>query len=513
MINRQGKTEYETIDLSSCSVDARAVEKIPRQIAERYTVLAVSMEGSQLTVATCNPMDLYALEDIRLVTNMRIQLVLCGKEDIESAIALHYSELDARTAATHVDIYESLADHYVYEMLAPSEEIQAPIVRLLNSLLLKAYNTNVSDIHIEPYETEVVIRMRRDGILQNDMTLPLSSHRGLIARTKILAHMDIAEKRRPQDGHFKTRLHDTEMHVRVSFVPTVYGEKGVLRFLTMNTAIDHQEQFGMTRENYETMLRMLKHPHGIIYFTGPTGCGKTTTLYAILEYLSHHPVNIVTIEDPVERCFPKLNQIQVNERADVTFDSMLRSVLRQDPDIIMVGETRDLETASTSVRAAITGHLVCSTLHTNDTVSAAVRLMDMGVPGYMIASSVVGVVAQRLVRKACRHCCEEYEADERELELLFGSGEPRPDRLTLIRSRGCRRCDGTGYRGRVAVHEMLEIDRGLRKLIAESRMVDEWYEYARNVNKISMLKDEVRKLVLEGITDLKEMERIVYGLD
>lgn len=512
MNSRQSKNEHEVIDLSTYQVDARAVEKIPKQIAVKYTVLAVRMEGSQLTVATSNPMNLYALEDIRLVTNMRIQMVLCKKEEIENAIDLYYSELDARSAAVYADSFDKLADAYFHEMLAPNEEIEAPIVRLLNSLLMKAYNTNVSDIHIEPYETEVVIRMRRDGILHNYMTLPLSSHRGLAARTKILAHMDIAEKRKPQDGHFKLCLHQTELHVRVSFVPAVYGEKCVLRFLTTNTKIDHKDTFGMSKDNYEKMMRLLKYPHGIIYFTGPTGCGKTTTLYAVLEYLSRRPVNIVTIEDPVERSIPKLNQIQVQERAGVTFEKALRAVLRQDPDIIMVGETRDLETASTSARASVTGHLVLSTLHTNDAVSAAVRLQDMGVPGYMAAASLVGVVAQRLVRKVCVHCMEEYDAGAEELEMLFGNGE-RPEAVKLKRGTGCHLCDGTGYRGRIAVHEILEINPGLRKLIAESKIVDELAEYARHILKVPSLKIEVRNLVMEGVTDIAEMEKITYGME
>lgn len=484
MNDRNARANIESVDLTTYPVDAAAVKKIPKQIAERYTVLAVHIEGSQLTVATCDPGDLYALEDIRLITNMRLRLVLCDKQDISHAIALHYSELDARTAASRAGDHGNPVEEYLQEMLMPSEEIGAPIVRLLNSLLLKAYTTNVSDIHLEPYEHETVIRMRRDGVLRHYMTLPLSSHRGLTARTKILAHMDIAEKRKPQDGHFKICLHEQEMHIRVSFVPTVYGEKGVLRFLTSHIQIDHRDSFGMSAENYARMKRMLKHPHGIIYFTGPTGSGKTTTLYSILEYLSQRPVNIVTIEDPVERTIPKLNQIQVHERAGVTFSSALRSVLRQDPDIIMVGETRDLETASTSVRAAITGHLVFSTLHTNDAASAAVRLLDMGVPDYMIAASLTGVVAQRLVRKVCMNC----------------------------RGKGCHLCDGTGYRGRIAIHEILEIDGDLRKCLTDSKMVYELSDYVGHIKGFSTLKDELEKLVRAGITDMREMETVTYGL-
>lgn len=513
MINRyQKNNEYETIDLATYPVDVRAVEKIPRQIASRYTVLAVHMEGSQLTVVTWNPLDLYALEDIRLVTNMRIVLVLSRKEEIESAINLYYSEVDARSAAIRADAYENLAESYMEELAWPDEEMQAPIVRLLNSLLLKAYNTNVSDIHIEPYEHETVIRMRRDGILKPYMMLPLVSHRGMVVRIKILAHMDIAEKRKAQDGHFRLNLHGTEMNVRVSFVPTVYGEKCVLRFLTTNTTIDYADTFGMTPANYEKMKRLLKNPHGIIYVTSPTGSGKTTTLYEILKQLADEPVNIMTIEDPVEQNIPKLNQIQVNERAKVTFDSALRAVLRQDPDIIMVGETRDLETAATSARASITGHLVFSTLHTNDAVSAAIRLQDMGVPSYMVAASVVGVVAQRLVRKVCPYCGEEYEADDGEKAILYGSADKAPASLKLKKGKGCHLCDDTGYRGRIAIHEILEMDSGLRKLVSECKMIDELEEYAVHTLHMSTLADEARILVLDGITDIREMEKITYSI-
>lgn len=509
--NKFQKTEFEIIDLSTYSVDIRATEKIPKQIALKYTVLAVRMEGSQLTVVTWNAMDLYALEDIRLVTNMRILLVLCEKEDILSAIELYYSEVDARSAAVHADAYENLEETYFEDTLLSDNTMEAPIVSLLNSLLLKAYNTNVSDIHMEPFEKETVIRMRRDGTLQTYMTLPMSSHRGMVVRTKILANMDIAEKRKAQDGHFRMKLRDMELNVRVSFIPTLHGEKGVLRFLNSNTQIDNGETYGMAAHNYQKMKNLLKHPHGIIYITGPTGSGKTTTLYSVLEQLSNEPVNIMTIEDPVERTISKLNQVQVNERAQVTFDSALRAVLRQDPDIIMVGETRDLETASASARAAITGHLVFSTLHTNNAVSAVVRLQDMGVPGYMVGASMAGIVAQRLVRKVCPYCGVEYEAGERERKILYGEEDVAHPPLNLKRGKGCHLCDETGYRGRVAVHEILEIDSGLRKLISECKMIDEIEEYAICKRNMSTLADEVRNLVLSGVTDMKEMEKIIYS--
>lgn len=501
----------EVIDLSTCHVDERAVEKIPKLIAVRYQVIAVAISGNTLTVAANDPMNLYALEDIRLVTNMQIRLVLEKLSAIEYAIDFYYSEVEARRAIDSANEHAVIPNAWLDDVLIQADGEQAPIVRILNSLLMKGYNTNVSDIHIEPYETETVIRMRRDGMLLPYMTLSSSLHQALVARVKILAQMDIAEKRKPQDGHFKMYLEEAALNIRVSFIPTIYGEKGVLRYLTTNTAIDFCDTFGMRPENYKKMLRLLTIPYGLIYLTGPTGSGKTTTLYSILQYMSSKLVNIVTIEDPVERCLPRLSQMQVNEKAGVTFETGLRALLRQDPDIIMIGETRDFETANISARAAITGHLVFSTLHTNDAVSSVIRLKDLGLENYIIANSVTGIVAQRLVRKICPYCREAYEADDRERKLLK-LGRDFPSKVTLRRGKGCFLCDETGYRGRVAIYEILEIDEGLRRIIASSKNMGELESYAREIQKMSFLRDEMQKLVLDGITSIEEMQKITSEL-
>lgn len=502
----------ELVDLDIYHIQEMAVEKIPKTLALKYNVIAIDMDGSQLTIATNDPMNLYAIEDVRLITNMQVKVVLADRPAIERAIEIYYAEVDVRMAAATASQAVLMSGAFLDNMMAGGEDEQAPIVRLLDSLLIRGYNTNVSDIHIEPYEKETVVRMRTDGMLLPYMTLSPALHQGLVARTKILAQMDIAEKRKPQDGHFKTCLDGIEINIRVSFVPTIYGEKGVLRFLTTNTPIDHIGTFGMSEENYRKILAILKNPHGIIYLTGPTGSGKTTTLYSILQYMSNKPVNISTIEDPVEKNIPKINQIQVNELAGVTFDSGLRALLRQDPDIIMVGETRDYETASISARAAITGHLVFSTLHTNDAVSSAIRLQDMGLPAYMVAGSVVGIVAQRLVRKVCLHCGEEHEASEKEKRILFG-GKADGRIVRIRRGRGCHICSETGYKGRVAVHEVLAVDAGIRRMISDGSSVDELRAYAVETLHMTLLRDEVRKLVLEGITTVEEMEKITYSLD
>lgn len=504
--------ELEVIDLGTYPVDRKAVEMIPRKIAAKYHVIAVEAGRNNLTVAVDDPMNLYALEDIRLVTKHNIRLVLTDTDSIDKAIDIYYAEVDARIAATKANRSVKFHDLELPHMEAGPDDDPSPIVHLLNTLLWKGYNTNVSDIHMEPSEKETVIRMRRDGMLLPYMTLSPALHLGLVARTKILAQMDIAQRMKPQDGHFKITLEGTEINIRVSFIPTEYGEKGVLRFLDTNTRIDHSQTFGMSRENYERMMEILQVPNGMIYLTGPTGSGKTTTLYFILQYLSTLPINIMTIEDPVEKHIPGISQVQVNEKAGITFENGLRSLLRQDPDVMMIGETRDYETAIISVRAAITGHLVFTTLHTNDTASTVIRLMDMGIPGYQAAGALAGIVAQRLVRKICPYCREEYPANERERKIIYGNRDPGGE-IRVFRGKGCYLCDETGYKGRVAVHEIMGIDSNLRKLISEGRRSEELKEYAVKQRGMSTLEDDVRKLVLEGITSVEEMKRMTFSLD
>lgn len=500
------------IDLSTSHIDSSAVARIPKQIAVKYKVIAIKLENNELTVAVNDPVNLYAIEDIRLVTNMRIRLVLAVRQGIDYAVDLYYSELDARSAVQNANQNARLSGAFYEESFFHSDNQMAPVVRLLNSLLMKGYNTNVSDIHIEPSQHETAVRMRRDGMLLPYITLSPTIHQSLIARIKIMAQMDIAEKRKPQDGHFHVQMEDISIHIRVSFIPTPYGEKGVLRYLTTNTRIDYSESFGMNAKKYKQMLRLIEKPDGLIYLTGPTGSGKTTTLYSILSYLSKKPVNIAAIEDPIERNVPGLSQMEVNPKAGITFELGLRALLRQDPDILMVGETRDLETAIIAARAAMTGHLVLSTLHTNDAVSTAIRLLELGLPPYVAATALAGVVAQRLIRKLCVHCQEEYEADIDTMDYLFPESHPEKP-VILNRSKGCHLCDYTGYRGRTAIFEIMEIDRVLSRMITESRPVDEMYRHVRAHIKMSSLQEEVRLLVLDGITDINEMRLITRGLE
>lgn len=501
------KMDCQVISVDGLSVDVEAVERIPRQLAEKYCVLAVAAVGNRLQVVINDPLNFYGLEDVRQITGMELAIFLSEKAPLEKAIHFYYAEISAREAA---DKANRSLDQSVEEMEVEEGEDDTPIINLLNSLIQRAYSTNASDIHIEPFEDKTSVRMRIDGTIVDYVTLKKNVHNSLIARIKILAELDIAERRSPQDGHFKVRQPDGYLNIRVSVIPTVFGEKAVLRLLSNNARIDNGSQFGMMDEDYQKLLLMLRSPHGIIYLTGPTGSGKTTTLYLILEELAKRNVNISTIEDPVEKNLPRVNQMQVNPLAGLTFETGLRALLRQDPDIIMVGETRDSETAAISVRAALTGHLVFSTLHTNDAASSAIRLKDMGLEPYLIANSMVGVVAQRLMRKVCTDCSKLEEITPEE-EKLLGISLSYTERPRMIRKAcGCPACNHTGYRGRIAVHEILMIDREVRRLITEGTPVEEIKEYAVRNQGMRTLKQAALHYLENGITTVEEVMKVAY---
>jgi type IV pilus assembly protein PilB len=494
------------ISIHDQAVDLLAAAKIPQSIANKYRMLPIAQDKGRLIVAVNDPLDFYAIEDIKLITNMPIEVVIAQKQEIIDGISKVYSEIEAKKAAEEANSSAS------GESISFAEEINTsdgdnPVVNLVNTVLLKGYSSSASDIHIEPFENETKVRLRIDGLIVDYLSLSQTLHQSIVARIKILSNLDIAERRVPQDGHFRVRIDGLELNVRTSAIPTVYGEKIVLRFLSMNTELDHAGQFGMTDQDYNKMLSILKSPHGIVYITGPTGSGKTTTLYMILEMMGRKAVNIATIEDPVERNLAHINQTQVNPQAGLTFEMGLRSILRQDPDIIMVGETRDSETASIAVRSAITGHLVFSTLHTNDAVSAIVRLEDMGVEPYMVANSLTGVVAQRLVKKICPNCREAYEPSDIDVSLL---GVPVEK---LYRGRGCHQCNETGYRGRTAIHEILAIDKPLRGMISRKEPIEDIYQYVENENRLTSLRDSIARLTASGVTSMEEFLKLSYYVD
>lgn len=488
-------------DVGEMQVDIRAVQKIPVEMAEKYKMLAVAEDGDTLTVLTNDPLNFYGLEDVRQATGMNLQILLCSGKALDNAIRYYYAEIKARKAALTANDSQQTP---VEELEVGEGDDDTPVINLLNSLIQRAFHNNASDIHIEPFEDRTTVRMRIDGVIVEFVNLQKSLHASLIARIKILSDMDIAERRIPQDGHFRMRVDRQMVNMRISVIPTVFGEKAVIRLLAGNSRIDYPETYGMHRDDYEKLNRMLRSPNGLIYMTGPTGSGKTTTLYMILNELSKRQVNISTIEDPVERNLEKINQSQVNNMAGMTFENGLRALLRQDPDIIMVGETRDSETASISVRAAITGHLVLSTLHTNDALSAIVRLEDMGVEPYMVSNSLVGVVAQRLMRKLCPECAKEVEVDDKTREYLGR------DIQKIKAPVGCQRCNHTGYSGRIAIHEVVYVDKKLREMIASGTGMEEIKTYAIQEQGMRTLKESGVKLVADGVTSMEELVKVAY---
>lgn len=493
------------VDVAQLSVDLQAVGKVSREVCEKNLILPVSLQGHNMEIVTNDPLNYFALEEVRQQTGCQLEISLSEEKPLRKAISYYFAEVSARKAATqaNVDFAVAAQDEIEIEDLESGDD-EAPIIRLLNSLIERAIKTEASDIHIEPFETETKVRMRIDGVIMEYVTIQRNIHAPLIARIKILSNLDIAEKRIPQDGHFRVTLEGGSVNIRVSILPTVFGEKAVLRIMAATTHMDHADHFGMDDYSYNQFAPMLNHPNGIIYITGPTGSGKSTTLYMVLDYLSGRNVNISTIEDPVEKNLPGINQTQVNTVAGLTFDVGLRALMRQDPDIIMVGETRDGETAGTSVRAAITGHVVLSTLHTNDAVSSIVRLEDMGVETYLVANSLVGLVAQRLMRKVCPNCSTEMPTTEQERNFL---GE---DIKTIRRGAGCSRCNHTGYSGRIAVHEIVAIDNQIRRMIINHSPVEEISAYAREHQHMRTLKESGLILVKEGKTTPEELLKISY---
>ncbi len=499
------RLELEIVDVASQQVDLETVAMVDKELAEKNLFLPLSVKNRTMLLVTNDPLNYFALEEVRQQTGCYLQILLSEEKPLRQAISYYFAEVGARQAATKANagfVADEMDDFDLTELENVDEE--APIINLLNSLVERAIKSNASDIHIEPFDRETKVRMRIDGVILEYVSLQRNVHQPLIARIKIMANLDIAEKRIPQDGHFRVRTENGHVNIRVSIMPTVFGEKAVLRLLTSSGHLDHADQFGMDDESYRQFLPLLNCPNGIIYITGPTGSGKSTTLYMILEYLSHRMLNISTIEDPVEKNVSGINQTQVNPVAGLTFEAGLRALLRQDPDIIMVGETRDGETAEISVRAAITGHVVLSTLHTNDAASSIVRLGDMGVENYLIANSLVGMVAQRLMRKVCPNCSQEMDTTLEERKLL---GE---DVKKIHRGRGCIQCNNTGYRGRTAIHEVIAVDANLRHMISDKASMDEVVAYARKYQNMRTLKENGLKLVKAGISTPEELLKIAY---
>lgn len=500
------RLQLRIVDVAQLVVNIEAVAMIDKGLAEKNLILPVHVKDHNMQIVTNDPLNYFALEEVRQQSGCQLEILLSEEAPLKQAISYYFSEVSARRAAKQANVGFSTAsamDELEIENLDNSDD-EAPIIRLLNSLIERAIKTGASDVHIEPFEKETRVRMRIDGVIMEYVNIQRNIHAPLIARIKILSNLDIAERRLPQDGHFRVSLDDGQVNIRVSILPTVFGEKAVMRIMAFNGKLEHADHFGMDEYSYKQFAPLLNYPNGIIYITGPTGSGKSTTLYMILEYLTGRNINISTIEDPVEKNLPGINQTQVNPVAGLTFDVGLRALMRQDPDVIMVGETRDGETAGTSVRAAITGHVVLSTLHTNDAVSSIVRLEDMGVETYLVANSLVGLVAQRLLRKVCPNCAKEVETTEQE-RLFLGE-----DVKIVRKGMGCSHCNNTGYKGRIAVHEILAIDNTVRRMIVNHNSVEEISAYAREHQHMRTLKESGLILVKEGMTTPEELMKISY---
>src|SRR5690625_4045484 len=486
------------INIYQYPIEQEIIHLVPKEMAKRYQVMPIRTEDNQLFVAMADPMDYFAIEELRMATGYQIVPAIATKDALQRTIAKFYDFQESLDAA----IGDFLPQETVEE--AGITDDDSPVVRLVNQIISNAVTERASDIHFDPQEVELKIRYRVDGVLITERTLPKHMQNVIVARLKIMANLNITESRIPQDGRLKMNINFKPIDIRISTLPSIYGEKIVMRILDLGNALDRLNKIGFTDANITTFTKMISKPNGIVLITGPTGSGKSSTLYAALNQLNEEEVNIITIEDPVEYQLAGINQVQVNEAVGMTFATGLRSILRQDPDIVMVGEIRDFETAQIAVRASLTGHLVLSTLHTNSAVAALTRLIDMGVEPFLISSSLTGVVAQRLVRRVCRDCAVEVEPTVREQEI-FDQANITVDKL--LRGRGCPSCNQTGYRGRIAIHEVLTIDDDIRQLIMEAASASKIRQYVRERGML-FLQDDGLKKVQEGITTIEEVLRV-----
>jgi type IV pilus assembly protein PilB len=492
------------------NLDIQLIRNFPEALLRRHRVVPVKKEGNRLLVAMSDPLNVVAFDDLRLATGLEISPVLAKEQEIDDALKKAFTLSGLEKAFTEVPAGTEAAEMQVLDLAAERPEgSEGPLVRLVNSLIVQAVNEKASDIHIEPQEKKVLVRFRRDGLLREVMTLSPQIRLPLVSRVKIMAGMDIAEKRLPQDGRIQIKLGGRNIDLRVSSMPTIFGEKIVLRILDKSVGIMPIDELGFEEYNLSRFLNLLRHAYGMVLITGPTGSGKTTTLYAVLNRLRSPELNIVTIEDPVEYVLEGINQTQVNVKAGLTFASGLRSILRQDPDVIMVGEIRDRETAEIAVRAASTGHLVFSTLHTNDAAGALTRLIEMGVEPFLVASSVLGVVAQRLVRVLCPYCRQKYSPAPDAAERMFMGASPA-DELTLYAPGRCARCDQTGYRGRVSIQEVLNVTGSIRNLVNLKFPADEIKRQAIKEGMVTLQQDGINK-ARRGLTSIQEVMRVAYS--
>lgn len=506
---------YPIVELAGKRIENEITHLVDEAVLRKHSLIPFGYsekKPNMLMVAMSDPSDIRAMDDISIITGCQLEIYIATQKDISASLDRYYGNASSKRAAEQFtkEREEQNREKANAEKAQDESLNQAPIVKLVKQMIESAVHKRASDIHIEPMEDVLRIRYRVDGVLQEEMIHDINLHAAMIARIKIISGLDISEKRRPQDGRTTAIVDRQEYDIRVSMLPTVYGEKVVMRLTEKKGLTKDKTELGFPPAELEKFDKILSRPNGIILVTGPTGSGKSTTLYTALSELNVEGVNIITVEDPVEANIAGINQVQVNEKAGLTFASALRSILRQDPDIIMIGEIRDQETAEIAVKASITGHLVVSTLHTNSAASTITRLADMGVENYLIADSVVGVIAQRLVRRVCPKCAEEVYADEQELAFLGMQGSMKPVKIKkAVHKEDCVNCNGSGYHGRIGVYEIMPITPGLRGLISKGAVADD-IEKKALAEGMKTLRMEAIDYALAGMTTIEEVKRITY---
>ena len=500
------------VDLSETEIAPEMAQLLSKNIAKKYSVVPVRTLGDELYLAMADPLNFVATEEVKAATRKRVVPVIATQSGIDHAISALYGTEGAKRAIREMQQETQSGTDYVGTQVSEvgDAETAAPSIRLVDSIIERGISDHASDIHIEPQGELVNVRMRVDGILHNTLTIPKELQQSVASRIKIMCNMDVTERRIPQDGRAIVRVRMHEADLRTSTLPTVHGEKIVMRILDREAKLTTAEELGFYGQNLEVYDELLKNTQGVILVVGPTGSGKSSTLFAMINRLNTEEVNIVTLEDPVEYNVEGVNQVQVNEKVGMTFASGLRSILRQDPDVVSVGEIRDDETAEIAMRAAVTGHLVLSTLHTGDAVSTLDRLADMGVEPYMLATAIKGIISQRLVRRVCPHCREAYEPDAEELESLGMS--PHASGVQFYRGAGCSECFNSGYRGRIVVAEALVIDRAIRDAI-HNQAPREQLMAAVRASGFEPIGVNARDLVLQGITTVDEVYRTINTID
>jgi type IV pilus assembly protein PilB len=497
----------QTIDLRAVAPMREAAAVLPEATALALDVLPIQLSGTTLVVAISDPLDERVPPALAALPVETVQVHLAAPSDIQSAIYLAYralSEVDAQVRAFATSEAQSVQD----EAPAAADAADAPIIQVVNKILTQARRDRASDVHIEPVGVRVRVRFRIDGALKEVLSLPTTMSSALVSRIKIMANMNIVERRRAQDGQFAITLDGRELDVRVSTTSTIWGEKAVMRLLDKSKSLFRLGQLGMPADLHETFSKIVRSPFGMVICSGPTGSGKTTTLYATLSEINNEELNVMTVEDPVEYVFPEINQIQINEQADLTFAAGLKGILRQDPDVILVGEVRDVETARIAVQSALTGHFVLSSIHATDAASALYRLLDMGIEPFLVASSVIAVVGQRLVRRICRSCAE-WDTLTAQEQVVYDELGGRP-KEKFLKGTGCNFCGGTGYRERVGVFEVLHVTDEIRHLVVSGAMPHVTRELAVRQG-MRTLRQEALRLVEEDVTSVAEILRNVYG--